>query len=64
MKARAATDIRAEIAEIAEILAAGLVRVLARQSSSKSPHTGESSLHNSPDQSGHPAPRNAENSDE
>jgi hypothetical protein len=42
------------IAELAAILAEGLQRVLARQSSGNSTEDGESSLHISPDQSGHP----------
>ncbi len=42
------------IAEIAEILAAGLTRLLARKSSPVSPDSGESSLHNSPPESGDP----------
>lgn len=49
---------------IGTILAAGLVRILARQSSSKSSHARESSLSNSPHQSGHPASRNVENPDD
>jgi hypothetical protein len=40
------------IYEIAEILALGLQRVLAKQSSGQSAPSGESSLHNSPIQSG------------
>jgi hypothetical protein len=39
--------------EIAEILAAGLIRLRARKSSRISAHHGESSLDFSPDQSGH-----------
>jgi hypothetical protein len=39
--------------EIADILAAGLVRLRARKSSGLSAHRGESSLDFSPDQSGH-----------
>jgi hypothetical protein len=39
--------------EIADILAAGLIRLRARKSSSLSRHRGESSLDFSPDQSGH-----------
>ena len=38
---------------IAEILAAGVVRVAARKSSRISADTGESSLHSTADQSGH-----------
>lgn len=40
------------LAEIAEILAAGLTRLEARKSSQKSAELGESLLHFSPDQSG------------
>jgi hypothetical protein len=40
--------------EIAEILAAGLMRLQARKSSVKSADFGDSSLHFSPDRSGHP----------
>jgi hypothetical protein len=39
--------------EIAEILALGLQRLLARQSSDQSAHCGESSLHSAAHQSGH-----------
>jgi len=39
--------------EVAEILAAGLIRLSARKSSGLSAHHGESSLDFSPDQSGH-----------
>lgn len=49
------------IAEVATILAEGLQRVLARQSSTKAPENGESSLHLLPDQSGgRPIPENGE----
>jgi hypothetical protein len=41
------------LAEIGEILAAGLMRLRARKSSPKSPDPGESSLDFSPHQSGH-----------
>ena len=44
------------IDEIAEILAAGLMRLHARKSSRLSPDVGDSSLHISPVQSGHPNP--------
>ena len=40
--------------ELAEILAAGLMRVAARKSSEVCADSGESSLHFSPTQSGHP----------
>lgn len=43
------------LAEIAEILAAGLVRLLVRKSSAKAGARGESSLDFLPDQSGHPS---------
>ena len=39
--------------EIADILAAGLIRLSARKSSGLSAHHGESSLDFSPDQRGH-----------
>jgi hypothetical protein len=39
--------------EIADILAAGLIRLRARKSSGLSAHRGESSLDFSPDQRGH-----------
>jgi hypothetical protein len=42
--------------ELAELLAIGLVRVLARKSSGYSPDIGESSLHISAGQSSHPTP--------
>jgi hypothetical protein len=45
------------IAEIAEILAAGLMRLRARKSSALSRDPGESSLDFSPDQRGHARPR-------
>jgi hypothetical protein len=41
------------LAEIAEILAAGVVRLRARKSSGLSAHCGESSLDFTPGQSGH-----------
>ncbi len=40
-------------AELCRILALGLVRLMQRQSSQLSDPTGESSLHFTPDQSGH-----------
>jgi len=43
--------------EVAEILAAGLMRLRARKSSTLSPDTGESSLDFSVDQRGHARPR-------
>ena len=43
--------------EIADLLAAGLMRLRARQSSPFSPDNGESSLDFSADQSGHAAPK-------
>jgi hypothetical protein len=43
----------ARLVEIAEILAAGLVRLRARKSSQKSAHPGESSLDCAGYQSGH-----------
>ncbi|TMI99586.1 MAG: hypothetical protein E6G97_21985 [Alphaproteobacteria bacterium] len=47
--------------EIAEILAAGLQRLLARQSTQKSADCGESSLDFPPQQSGHPEDSASEN---
>jgi hypothetical protein len=44
------------LAEISEILAAGLVRLEARKSSQNSQDLGESSLHFTPDQSGDTPP--------
>jgi hypothetical protein len=44
------------LAEIAEILALGLMRLRARKSSGLSRHEGESSLHFTPEQSGHGTP--------
>lgn len=41
------------LAEVADILAAGLMRLHARQSSPLSPHSGESSLDCTAHQSGH-----------
>ena len=46
--------------EIADILAAGLMRLRARKSSSLSRDRGESSLDFSPDQRGHARPREHE----
>jgi hypothetical protein len=51
------------LVEIAEILAAGLLRALARKSSPKSADIGESSLHILVDQSAHPTPVNRRTSD-
>jgi hypothetical protein len=48
------------LTEIAEILAAGLMRLEARKSSRKPTEFGESSLHFSPDQSGGVPPYPAE----
>ena len=48
------------LAEIAEMLAAGLLRLEARKSSQKSAEFGESSLHFTPDQSGDAPPCSAE----
>jgi hypothetical protein len=47
-------DSRKHVAEIAEILAIGLMRLLARKSSPFSADGQESSLHISPAKSGHP----------
>jgi hypothetical protein len=43
--------------EIAEILSLALMRLQARKSSGKPPHTGESSLDFSAPESGHPTPQ-------
>ena len=51
------------IAEIAEILAAGLMRAVARKSSLISADTGESSLDILPNQSGHPTSLDRRTSD-
>jgi hypothetical protein len=51
------------LAEIATILAAGLMRVLEPESSPVCAHSGESSLHILPDQSGHPTPVQRRTSD-
>jgi hypothetical protein len=48
------------IGEVGEILAAGLMRVLARKSSQTSAESGDSSLDISPGESGHPATRYSE----
>lgn len=50
-----------QIGEVAQILAAGLMRLLARKSSSKSAHFGESFLDISAVKSGHPTPKVREN---
>lgn len=44
------------LAEVTRILALGLIRLRARQSSQVSAAVGESCLHFSPDQSGHAKP--------
>jgi hypothetical protein len=53
----------APLGELAEILAAGLVRALAPKSSPKSADSGESSLHILDDQSGDPTTHNGRMSD-
>lgn len=55
-EARIRSEASERVAEIAEILAAGLMRVLAPKSSPISADTGESSLHLSPPESGHRTP--------
>ena len=45
------------LAEVTRILALGLIRLQARQSSQVSASTGESSLHFPPDRSGHAKPK-------
>jgi hypothetical protein len=54
-------DASQRLSEIAEILAAGVGRLLAQKSSRKSVETGESSLHFTPHQSGDAPPCSAEN---
>jgi hypothetical protein len=54
------SDPIARLSEIAELLAAALTRLEARKSSEFLPLAGESSLHLSPDQSGHDTPCSAE----
>jgi hypothetical protein len=49
------------LSEIAEILAVGLQRLIARQSSKLSADSGESSLHFKPDQSAAGSPTSWEN---
>lgn len=56
-------EARERIAELADILAAGLMRVLAPKSSGLSTDGGESSLHLSPPKSGDPSPLSRRNSD-
>lgn len=56
-----ALSVSERLDEIAEILAVGLQRLLARKSSGKSADFGESSLHISPEQSGHPEGLASEN---
>lgn len=51
------------LTELAEILAAGLMRVAARKSSEVCASSGESSLHFSPTQSGHPTQSSRRTSD-
>jgi len=52
-----------DLSELADILAAGLMRALARKSSRNSADVGESSLHISGAKSGHPADVNRRISD-
>lgn len=52
----AAPDTAERISEVAEILALGLMRLLARKSSELSPAAGETSLDFPGQQSGHPTP--------
>ncbi|ARP98242.1 hypothetical protein [Pseudorhodoplanes sinuspersici] len=56
-------DTHRRITEIAEIVAAGLMRLAARKSSAKLAAVGESSLDFSPKQSGHPNPVNGRETD-
>jgi hypothetical protein len=48
---------RERLAEVTRILALGLIRLRARQSSQVSAEVGESSLHIPPDRSGHANPK-------
>jgi hypothetical protein len=48
------------LAEIGDLLAAALIRLRARKSSSLSANLGESSVDFSPDQRSHPSPRGVE----
>jgi hypothetical protein len=57
------TCVNVRLAEIAEILAAGLMRALAKKSSQISPFTGETSLDISPSKSGHRAPAEEKQTD-
>ena len=52
------------IAEIAELLTAGLMRLRARKSSPIFADSKESSLHNLPAKSGHPVPATRRNADD
>jgi hypothetical protein len=54
-------DNEGRISQIADLLAFGLQRLYDRQSSELSAGSGESSLHFTLDQSGHAAPKQAEN---
>jgi hypothetical protein len=55
------TNASERLAQIGEILALGLQRLIARQSSQLSADCGESSLHFTPDQSGADSPNSGEN---
>jgi hypothetical protein len=55
LDAKISRNSQARVAEIGEILAAGLMRALARKSSQIPPSSGETSLDISPAKSGHPA---------
>jgi hypothetical protein len=65
MRAAATLPVSPEerLSELAEILAAGLMRVATRKSSELCDLSGESSLHMLPDQSGHPASSSRRTSD-
>lgn len=52
------------LAEVAEILAMGLMRLQARKSSAIFARSKESLLHNLPAKSGHPVPAAGKNADE
>ena len=57
------SDARAKIADLAAILATGLMRLSTRKSSAKPAAIGESPLDFSPDRSGHPNPVNGRETD-
>ena len=58
------SSVRERLSELAEILAAGLMRLQARKSSGKSAGSGESSLDCPAHRSGHPNPYDGGNRDD